>query len=518
MGIPRISRRDFLKLVGATTLFLPASKLLAGAAASMRNANEAKTPSVIILLFDTLSARHMSLYGYRRKTTPNIDQMAKVSTIFHRHYAASSHTKPSTASLLTGVLPWSHRALNFYTALLAFYEDANIFGYLPSNYYAQAYTHNTFTATILEQFARHIDRFEPVEELTVYNPNKLPNSFSGDYPMGFYAAKRWRDNYMGPSNSLFLNPLFAIIQAIGSSRTASAYRDTYPLGLSDNQEGYLYRLEDAVDWIAHSAASLPQPYLMYNHLLPPHEAYRPRADFVGMFAGDGARLVEKPESFFTQGQSQAQLEKHCELYDEYIAFVDSEFGRLWKMLQAGNVLDNAWVILTSDHGQLFERGIHGHGTTLYESLIHIPLIIHAPGQTRKQDIHAPTSIMDILPTILQWTGQDLPEWLEGRPLPVADTPFDSERTIFAIEAKENHRMKPLTKATFSAIRWPYKLIRYIGYHGYEDVTELFHLENDPEELDNLASDRPAIVADLNEELSRNQSAAEERMLGLSPGR
>jgi len=481
-----------------------------------RRANAPTKPNIIILLFDALTARHMSVHGYKRRTTPNIEMFAKISTTFHQHHAASSHTKPSTASLLTGVYPWSHRALNFYTALIKFYETANIFGETKNDFYTQTYTHNTFVMTILEQFADYIDLLKPIEELVIYNPNKLPNIFKRDYPMGFYAAKRWRDNYMGPSNSLFINPLFTIANGITSSQSLKANEDLYPLGLSDNQEGYLYKLEDAIDWIAQSAGSTPQPYLGYYHLLPPHEAYRPRADFVGMFSGDGVRLIEKPQHYFTQGQTQKQLEKYCELYDEYIAFVDSEFGRLYGMLEKNGVLNNTFLILTSDHGQLFERGIHGHGTTLFEPLLHIPLMIHSPRQSQGKDIHTPTSITDIAPTILQLVDQAPSNWLEGKPLPIFGETEEIERVIFSIEGKENHKMKTLTKATFSAIRWPYKLIHYRGYPGYDNVNELFHLENDPEELENLAASHPSIVADLKEELRKNQSAAEEKSIGI-PG-
>ncbi len=511
----RITRRDFLKLLATISALIPASKLLRDASGSGQGTNQLAGPNIIILVFDTLSARNMSLHGYKRKTTPNIEKFAQISTTFRRHYAASSHTKPSTASLLTGVLPWSHRALNFYTALLEFYESENVFSKISPDFYKQAYTHNTYVSTILEQFANYIDLLKPVEELAIYNPNKLPNAFKRDYPMGFYAAKRWRDSYMGPSNSLFLNPLFSIAQGITSSQVYEANEKLYPLGLSDNQEGYLYKLEDAIDWIAQSAGSTSQPYFGYYHLLPPHEAYRPRVDFVGAFSGDGIRLLKKPEHFFTQGQTQEQLEKDCELYDEYIAFVDSEFGRLYGMLEKSGILENAYLILTTDHGQLFERGIHGHGVTVYEPLIHVPLIIHAPGQGQGKDIYSPTSIIDVAPTILRLTNQDLPDWMEGTPLPIFDEAEETGRVIFSIEGKENPKMKPLTKAMFSAIRWPYKLIHYRGYPGYDNIDELFHLDNDPEELDNLAASHPSIVADLKEELRKGQSAAEEKSLGIS---
>jgi arylsulfatase A-like enzyme len=507
-----ITRRDFLKLLAIAAMFDPLSKLSQYSEKKQFNSNK---PNIIILIFDTLSAKHMSLYGYERETTPNIDRFAEKSSVFHRHYAPSNFTHPSTASLLTGVYPWSHRALNFYTPLLRIFEKSNIFSELNPKLHTLTYTHNTFVMTILEQFADDIDLLKPVEDLTINNSNKLPNLFTNDYPMGFYATKRWRDNYIGPSNSLFINPLSTVIQSLASTQIQNAYNKTYPLGLCDNQENYIFKLEDSIDWIAQSVSSTSQPFFGYFHLLPPHEAYHPRADFLGMFEEDGYIPVDKPEHYFSKGDTKKQLDENRNLYDEYIAFVDSEFGRLFNLLEKSNALDNTYFILTSDHGQLFERGIHGHGVTLFEPLIHIPLIIHAPGQAFREDIHSPTSLIDIMPTILKLENQNLPKWLEGKSLPIFDETNNTERIIFSMDGRKNNKMGSLKKAELCAIKWPYKLIHYRGYPGYDNVDELYNLDNDPEELENLAASLPSIVSDLKREITKNQNIAENKYLGIS---
>jgi len=300
----QMSRRDFLKLLGATGLFFPISHLLHFTEAQSRAATNPTKPNFIILLFDTLSARHMSLYGYKRKTTPNIEKFATTSTTFHQHHAASNHTKPSTASLLTGMLPWSHRALSYYAPVLKFYENANIFSSIPSDFYKQAYTHNMFVTASLEQFANHIDYIKPTEDLAIYNGNKLMGAFKHDTSMGFYTTEEWSKGYIGPSNSLFVNPILEIIESTTSSKFLQANAELYPLGLTSNQRGDLFKLEDAIDWIAQSCASTPQSYLGYYHLLPPHEPYCARTDFIGTFSDDGFQLKEKPMSFFSQGYTQ----------------------------------------------------------------------------------------------------------------------------------------------------------------------------------------------------------------------
>jgi len=74
------------------------------------------------------------------------------------------------------------------------------------------------------------------------------------------------------------------------------------------------------------------------------------------------------------------------------------------------------------------------------------------------------------------------------------------RTIFVVEAKQNLKMGPLTKATVALLKDGFKLIHYRGYEGYEDEYELFDLNNDPEELENLYRSQKAVAEDLRVEL------------------
>lgn len=507
----KVSRRDALKFFGTLGIFSAASKLLRPITHASQSQNISK-PNFIVIVFDTLSARHMSLYGYERKTTPNIEKFAKTSTVFHRNYASSNFTQSSTASLFTGVYPWSHRSLDFFSLPLDAYIKANIFNKLPSSHKALAYTHNIHVLNLLEQYKADIDMLKPIEDLVVYNANKFPNSFKNDNLMGFYATKRWRESFYAPSYSLFMQPTFTFAQTISSMNVNKKYKSEYPLGLGD-RDGYLFKLEDAMDWIGQVAESTSEPFLGYFHLLPPHEVYRPRAEFLGMFAKDNFKLPNKPEHFFTENISKEKLDAFCDQYDEYIAMVDAEFGRLVQQLESQGILENTYLILTSDHGQLIERGIHGHsGPTLYESVIHTPLVIHAPGQTEGKNVHSLTSIVDLAPTLLHLSNQQPLDGYEGSVLPTLGGKEDEKRIIFSMHARQNAKMKPLTRVTLSAIQGQYKLIYYKGYPEYEDVEELYDLENDTEELSNIAKEKPLIAAMLKEELAKQQAKVEKNAL------
>ena len=104
-----LSRRDFLKLAGLASLgmVVPPSVQLAS------NRLQGTQKNVLIIVFDALTAYNISLYGYERETMPNLARLAKRATVYHNHFAGGNYTTPGTASLLTGTLPWTHRAIRF---------------------------------------------------------------------------------------------------------------------------------------------------------------------------------------------------------------------------------------------------------------------------------------------------------------------------------------------------------------------------------------------------------------------
>jgi arylsulfatase A-like enzyme len=212
--------------------------------------------------------------------------------------------------------------------------------------------------------------------------------------------------------------------------------------------------------------------------------------------------VRKSEHHFTEYNTQKKLNGQRQDYDRFIAYIDAEFGRFYDFLGETGFLENTTLMVTSDHGEMFERGILGHETaTMYEPILHIPLLISKPGQSKREDIFTTTNAVDVLPTLLQVAGQSLPGWCEGQVLPGFNGPSPlSDRSVFAVEAKQNPKMAPLQKATYAMMKEPYKLIYYTGYPGFDEVYELYNLEEDPEELVNLYSSSDPVASSLIDEL------------------
>jgi len=174
-------------------------------------------------------------------------------------------------------------------------------------------------------------------------------------------------------------------------------------------------------------------------------------------------------------------------------------------LEQNGLLENTWVVLTSDHGEMFERGIEGHRTpVLYESVIRVPLMIFEPGRTSRTDIYENTSAVDLLPTLLHVAGEQPAGWTEGTVLPpFAPEAPDPERSVYVMQPERSEQYGPLTVATLSLRKGDYKLQYFYGYKELGDAgerVELYNLRDDPEELNDLYDVEQEIGQELLNEL------------------
>ena len=497
---PRLSRRDFIKLLGTAALTYATPTNILSLQDGQNKLSRDQSPNVLILLFDTLSARHMSLHGYQRQTTPNIAKFANNAFVYHNHYASGNFTSPSTASTLTGVYPWTHRAFNLSGTVSEQFIEKNLFSFFAESHYTTAYTHNPFASIFLNQFRDHIDELFPMDTLGLGGDVYAEGLFPSDFPTAFWSEITLRGTDQPIPGSLLASIFEKLMQKFRPVRPD--YQEMYPEGIPFTYKGIYFVLEEAIDWILDQLITLPRSFLAYYHLWPPHLPYTPRADFINIF-NDGKMWPEKPLHGPKGDTSGLELHEQRQKYDEYIAFVDSEIGRLLDNMEREGILNNTMVILTSDHGELFERGMLGHlNSTLYQNLIRIPLLISIPNQQIRKDIYSKTSCIDLLPTILQFTGNKIPHSIEGQVLPGFNTNDDqTDRSIYAMEAKLNSKIGPLKKLTLAMMKDQYKLIHYRGY-GQEIGEELYDIKNDPEELNNLYSTKKSISKDMMDELTR----------------
>lgn len=493
----QLNRRDFLKLasLSAGSLLL---QNMAPHALDMRTPRNEALPNIIIFVFDAMSARNLSVYGYQRPTTPNLEKFAEKAVVYHAHQSAGNFTTPGTASLLTGMYPWTHRAINQAGLITRNLARRNIFSLLGNQYQRVAYSQNLWPNYLFEQFASDIDMLIP------------PGAFSTvEQIIGARFPKHRNDTYRAFEEFLFQDgnpPASLILGLLGrlSLRRQAIFAESaaYERGIPRVGNYPIYFQLSEVFKGLHSTIeklAVSRPYFGYFHLWAPHAPYRPTQTFDGIF-NDNWKPVRKPQHVLSPKVIQSQLNSRRMNYDAYIANVDDEFGKMIAVLESQGKLENTYIIVTSDHGESFERGLDGHiSPLLFEPLTNIPLLVAAPGQTRRQDVITPTSSVDILPTLLELSGQPVPNWCEGTRLPGLGGIPDPQRNIFTIEAATNPAFSPLNTVSIALRKENYKLTAYKGYLD-EDLFELYDLDTDPDELTDLFPSNPAVAKTLQAEL------------------
>ena len=499
-----ITRRDFLKVSSALTAGALANSIFR----PLEQDN--LRPNVIVFLCDTLSAKHMSLYGYPRETTPQLRRFAERATVYHNHYSGGNFTTPGTASLLTGMNAWTHRAFNQGGLIKDDLVQNNMYSLLGSDYYRFFFSQNPWAARLVSQAYKDIDEMLPVTAYSLSGNKLLSDKVGNDRYLASVALEEF---------------LFSLNAAVmGSSLLGYLYKNYvvdiflktqehpwYPRGVPQAEGYHTYINEDIYRGVYRELSALDlkgEPYFAYIHLYSPHHPYKPGRKYFKLFEDDGYSPPAKPEHPYGRKLSEADIAEKRLLYDQQIAHADAEFGLLMDKLEADGVLDNSYVIVTSDHGELFERGFYGHGGLLmYEGDLNIPLLISTPGQSTRQDVYTPTGNIDVLPTLLSILDKEIPDVLDGQILPGFGGVVDDQRSLFSLFASQNPAYQPLQKAVHAMHKGIYKLIAYFGYPDYDNVYELYNLEDDPEELNDLSTGDSSTFARLKEEMLDNLADA-----------
>jgi arylsulfatase A-like enzyme/Flp pilus assembly protein TadD len=213
-----------------------------------------------------------------------------------------------------------------------------------------------------------------------------------------------------------------------------------------------------------------KPIFLWMHLYDPHDPYTP------------------PEPFATR--------YHGRPYDGEIAFADTQLGRLVEALKATEAWDSSIIVLAGDHGEgLGEHGERTHGFFIYNSTLHVPLLIHIPGAAPRV-VSAGVSLVDVMPTVLQALKIPNPPGVQGRSLlslALGQT-TDSASVLYA------ESFLPLLHFGWSPLRsLQARGVKYIE----APRPELYETQADPKELKNVYRARQALGRELHTELYDN---------------
>ncbi len=312
---------------------------------------------VFLISVDTLSALHMSLYGYNRKTTPHVDSFSQDAVVFKNSYANSSWTVSSHMCLFTSLLEHRHRVL-----------QAKSYTKKENNEYAEE--------------KRYIFPLSPSIPFLIENISR--------------------------------NFITISLNGGGNVSAHFGFFRGFDLYMSNNDQDDIYASKNLFENTRKNLLNFSFPQAFYFlHTYHVHTPYKPEKSClesvdknVGIktfdlneYRGHRDMFRTFPTKFVNDVKS---------LYDAEILSFDKAFGDFIAFLKSSGIYDNATIILLSDHGEEFlEHDSWNHATDLYNEQIKIPLIIKFPNQKfRGKKISANVSLLDVMPTLLDYYGID----------------------------------------------------------------------------------------------------------------
>jgi arylsulfatase A-like enzyme len=447
--------------VGATHRSEPARPATAPAAGDR--------PNVVLVLIDTLRADHLGAYGYTRPTSPNLDAFAADAVLFTRAFSQSSWTKPAMASLLTSHYPSTHQTNLEQQALPA--SEVLLTQLLRAQGYATAVFSGNPWITPDYGFDRGVDHFYSVYDERFARVTLFMTSLKRLAPRVYNRAKKLVQGDLSTT---------ARDEAISAA---------------------------AFQWLdAHHGA----PFYVHLHMMSPHHPYDPPPPY-DRFVPDPSippmkGYPEKSYYFFDHGApvSPAQLADMIARYDGDILFADTIFGRVLEKLRGLGQLDRTIVVVASDHGEEFyDHQNWGHGQSIYNELINVPLIVrYPPAMPAGTRVEQTVMLVDVVPTLLELVG--------APPKPSAAGASLVPLVRGAMETRVPQAFSELVYrwgAARGVVDGAWKLID--ASVGDEKRRQLFDLQTDFHERDDRLGREPSVASSLQQRLDavRDEAAA-----------
>lgn len=402
------------------------------------------TPPVVMIMIDTLRADYLGAYGFQGDISPNIDGLARQGVVFERCFSQSPWTKPSVATLLTGLYPSVHKV---YT------EEGKFHGRAIEGRATDALSKDA--TTLAEVLA------------------------SRGYTNAAFVANPW------------IRAAHGFDQGFSRFDTEGADNDQLATVLVDRAKRWLDERQPG------------EPFFLYVHLMDVHAPYdAPQEDFEAV-----RRSPSLGSSQPLQGELLARIPPYMKLpawtkteegkdvlgwrghYAAGVRFTDRAIGDLLAHLRLLGVFDSSLVIVTSDHGEeLNDHGRWDHGYRVYDHQIHVPLVVRYPqGAAAGTRVKSVSRLVDVMPTVLATVGAPIPSLLQGSDLTPLLRGEDEQRISVTEAVKWAPDLRAVRSTTHKLVYTPL-------------ASQLFDFTKDPRELSDVSAEQSATAARLKQQL------------------
>lgn len=440
-------------------------------------------PNIILLVMDSARASNMSCYGYERPTTPNLDRLAQEGTLYEQAISLGCWTLPVHVSLFTGLYPLTHgvtiskNALPDGFPLLA--GRLNDLGYETACFSNNAYVSDITNLT---------QQFHVVDDV-----------WRTTNPRGIKRSKMWRLRKRLEQYGPAAKPIIAVARQL--QRARAFLKRQKP----SKDKGARLTNQKIASWLRESRDA-GKPFFLFLNYMEPHEPYNPPHPYHRRFmpkrfssrrvaqVGNNKDVIERRSE---TRRYKDDLEIIRALYDGELSYLDYRIGQLTDLLKSLNILDDTVLIVTSDHGESLGEHEHiGHRMTLYEPLIHVPLIIRYPARfSAGRRVKQLVSLIDLYPTMLELAGAgpDTTKLNDVYSLLDIDT-LEKERPYVIAENTAPKSMDSVVSRVVRTQRYKY-IWKSDGEH------ELYDLREDGRETVNLIDRCPDVARELQEQLA-----------------
>lgn len=431
--------------------------------------------NVMIISLDAVRFDHLSCYEYERKTTPNIDRLASKGALFLNAFSQSSHTKESVPSLLTSTYPSTHNVKSLSSAL-----PKNLLT-LPSVFQSFGFKTALFSANSVVSPAYGYQR--GVDDFFGPQTDKIRATILGNL---LYRMKGLKIPVLSSTTDYLLGWSYSLV----GNKKSLYFDDAHEV------------TQKAMTWISENQ---DEPFFMYFHYAGGHAPYTPPAPYHKLF---DPHYSDKPVTNYPQNLEmflpfekgrplpERELKNMIAQYDGEIFDHDKNLGLLFDHLKKLHLEEKTIIIITADHGEEFyEHQGWGHGHSLFDEVIHVPLIIYAPKMmTEAKKVKDLAAQVDIFPTLCRLCGispflklsYDI-EGMDLSPTFISTEKKYVRRFVFSEVYHGGNSAKCLRSQEYKAIKV-----------NWNDKTKrlLFHLTTDPLEKNNIANKDKDILEDL----------------------